>query len=263
MYRFKLMVLLLIVGLLIFMYPAVSDYWNAFTQTRAISKYEKTVSDLGDKDYEAEFAKARKYNRRLMRLSDPLVDYSEIGKADDIFNVNGDGVIGYITIEKIGLRLPVYYGTSDEVLNVAVGLMEGTGFPVGRKGTHSVLSGHRGLSSAELFTHVNRLRKGDTFSVTVLNQVFTYRVDRILTVKPTDVSALSVDVNKDYCSLVTCTPYGINTHRLIIRGERTEKPDVRVQTEDNTNKINGVIVFAALITALLITLVIILIRKVG
>ena len=226
-----LLVGVFLLGLGILLYPSVSDYWNSMHQTRAIGAYEDTLSGMTQKDYSEYFAQADAYNAALASLPTPLTGYEvldtleEVPKYRDVLDVNGMGIMGYIDIDEIGVELPIYHGTDPSVLNVAVGHLEGTSLPVGGVGTHCVLSAHRGLPSARLFTDLDRLKVGDTFTLTVLNRLLTYQVDQVLIVEPDQVEALAIDPNEDYCTLVTCTPYGINTHRLLVRGRRVENAE--------------------------------------
>jgi len=217
-----LLLLLFFVGLSLMLYPALSSYWNTRTQSKAIVDYEKMLAAMPKADYTQAFGEADRYNRQLNSLKAPLVEHGTLEDYMDILNVSGTGIMGYITIEKIGLELPVYHTTSDSVLSVGVGHLEGTSLPVGGEGTHAVLSAHRGLPTATLFTHLDHLEPGDTFSITILDRTLTYQVDQIKTVNPDDVSDIRVFPDQDYCTLLTCTPYGINTHRLLVRGTRIE-----------------------------------------
>ena len=214
-------------GLSLLLYPSVSSYWNSITQSRAIVDYDTIVKSLSPKDNTAYFERAEEYNSELKALSFPLTEYQQISGYDDCLNAVGDGVIGYIDIDKIQVKLPIYHGTSDAVLQVAAGHLEGTSLPVGGESTHAVISAHRGLPSAKLFTHLDRLEVGDTFTITVLDRELTYEVDKISIVLPTEVDELKVVDGKDYVTLMTCTPYGINTHRLLVRGHRIESEDMR------------------------------------
>lgn len=217
------LVAIFFVGLCVLLYPTISDFWNEKRQSQAIMNYDDMIIDFTPEDFEEHFAKAEEYNRKLNRISFPFVGYSEL---DDEYystlNVNGSGMMGYITIEKIKVQLPIYHGTSDKVLNSAVGHMEGSSLPVGGVNTHSVLSAHRGLPSAKLFTNLDKVEVGDIFTITILNQTITYQVDQVLVVLPNQIDDLYVEKGQDYCTLVTCTPYGINTHRMLVRGTRIE-----------------------------------------
>ena len=224
-----------LVGISLLLYPAFSNYWNSKTQSRAIVDYEAVLEHLKPEDYSAMFQAAYDYNRALYETDYPLMDYEEIPGYYDTLTLPGSSIIGYVKIDKIGVELPIYHGTSDEVLNVGVGHLEGTSLPVGGENTHSVMSAHRGLPSAKLFTDLDRLEPGDTFQITVLDQVLTYQVDQVKVITPTEVEDLLIAEGKDYCTLFTCTPYGINTHRLLVRGIRietiTEKPIIYVANE--------------------------------
>lgn len=218
-----ILIVILLVGLSVMLYPTVSDYWNSFHQTRAIANYDAVVAELDETDYEALFAEAERYNEWLRGLGAPFSECGSLsGTYNKVLNVAENGIIGYISISKIGVELPIYHGTSDSVLNVAAGHLEGSSLPIGGESRHSVISAHRGLPSAKLFTDLDRLEIGDTFTITVLNQILTYEIDQILIVEPTQMEALNVTQGKDYCTLLTCTPYGINSHRLLVRGKRID-----------------------------------------
>jgi len=224
-----------LVGISLLLYPAFSNYWNSKTQSRAIVDYEAVLEHLEPEDYSAIFEAAYDYNQALYETDNPLMDYEEIPGYYDTLKLPGSSMIGYVKIDKIGVELPIYHGTSDEVLNVGVGHLEGTSLPVGGENTHSVMSAHRGLPSAKLFTDLDRLEPGDTFQITVLDQILTYQVDQVKVITPTEVEDLLIAEGKDYCTLFTCTPYGINTHRLLVRGIRietiVEKPIIYVANE--------------------------------
>lgn len=236
-----LLVLIFIIGLCILLYPAVSDYWNAQVQSRAIVDYEAALQNLTQEDYTAYFEEADKYNAAIKEIPYPMMYYDELDVREDltlyedILNVNGNGIFGYINIDKIGVHLPIYHGTSDPVLNVAVGHIEGTSVPAGGESTHTVLSAHRGLPSAKLFTDLDEMEIGDVFTITVLDRVLTYEVHEIQIVLPNEVDSLYVQDGEDLCTLVTCTPYGINTHRLLVHAHRIEtvepKPEIYVPAD--------------------------------
>ena len=194
-----------LVGISLLLYPAFSNYWNSKTQSRAIVDYEAVLEHLKPEDYSAMFQAAYDYNRALYETDYPLMDYEEIPGYYDTLTLPGSSIIGYVKIDKIGVELPIYHGTSDEVLNVGVGHLEGTSLPVGGENTHSVMSAHRGLPSAKLFTDLDRLEPGDTFQITVLDQVLTYQVDQVKVITPTEVEDLLIAEGKDYCTLFTCT----------------------------------------------------------
>ena len=221
-----LLVAVFLLGVCILLYPTASDYWNSLHQTRAIGAYEDALAGMTRRDYDAAFQQAEDYNRALAALDAPMSEYQSLSDAgmdyEEILNINGVGIMGYIDIDAIGVELPIYHGTSPDVLNVAVGHLEGSSLPIGGEGSHCVLSAHRGLPSARLFTDLDQLQEGDTFTITVLDRLLTYEIDQILIVEPEQVDALAITPGEDYCTLVTCTPYGINTHRLLVRGHRID-----------------------------------------
>ena len=224
-----------LVGVSVLLYPAFSDYWNSKTQSRVIVDYEAVLDYLEPEDYTEIFQTAYDYNEALFQTKYPLVDYRDVPGYYDALKLEGTSIIGYVKIDKIGVELPIYHGTSDDVLNKGVGHLEGSSLPVGGESTHSVMSAHRGLPSAKLFTDLDRLEPGDTFQIIILDQVLTYQVDQIKVVIPTEVQELMIQEGKDYCTLFTCTPYGINTHRLFVRGVRIEtileKPAIYVTND--------------------------------
>ncbi len=224
-----------LVGICMLLYPVVSDYWNSKTQSRAIVDYESVLEDMQQEDYTEIFNRANAYNKALYETNLPMVNYSQVYGYDDALNVTQNGMIGYLKIDRINLELPIYHGTSEDVLNKGVGHLEGSSLPIGGESTHSVMSAHRGLPSSMLFTHLDRVEIGDTFQIVVLDQVLTYQVDFIEVIEPNDISNLQIIEGKDYCTLFTCTPYGINTHRLLVRGVRIEtikeKPVIYVSNE--------------------------------
>ena len=224
-----------LVGVSVLFYPAFSDYWNSKTQSRAIVNYEAVLEYLEPEDYSAIFQAAYDYNDALREVDFPLLNYEQVPGYYDALKLDGTDIIGYVKIDKIGVELPVYHGTSDQVLNRGVGHLEGTSLPVGGESTHSVMSAHRGLPSAKLFTDLDRLEIGDTFQIIVLDQLLTYQVDQVKVITPKEINDLQIVEGKDYCTLFTCTPYGINTHRLLARGIRietiTEKPVIYVANE--------------------------------
>ena len=221
-----LLFLMLIAGLSLLLYPSVSDYWNSFHQTRAIATYAENVAALDNASYDAIWDAARQYNRNLCSRSNSfLLSEEQKAEYESLLDISGQGVMGYIEIPEIDVSLPIYHGTSDGVLQIAAGHLEGTSLPVGGASTHAVISAHRGLPSAKLFTNLDQLEVGDTFTITVLDRVLTYEVDKISIVLPTETDELKIAEGKDYVTLMTCTPYGINTHRLLVRGRRVETPD--------------------------------------
>ena len=231
----KILIAGFLIGISVLLYPAFSDYWNSKTQSRAITNYEAVLQYLEPEDYSAIFQAAYDYNAALYETDYPFIDYKNVPGYHEALKVEGTDVMGYLKIDKIGVELPIYHGTSDIVLSMGVGHLQGTSLPVGGTSTHSVLSAHRGLPSAKLFTDLDRLEPGDTFQITIFDQVLTYQVDQIKIVTPTEVVDLQVEEGKDYCTLFTCTPYGINTHRMLVRGIRietiAEKPVIYIANE--------------------------------
>ena len=224
-----ILILMFLVWLSLLLYPTISDYWNSFHQSRAIAKYTEQVAELNNDLYKQLWEDAAAYNERLLtKLNRYKMTSEEKAEYESLLNVSGNGIIGYIEIEKIDCSLPVYHGTAESALQIAAGHIEGTSLPVGGASTHCVISGHRGLPRAKLFTNLDRLVEGDTFGLHILDEILTYEVDQISVVEPDEVEKLEIEEGKDYCTLVTCTPYGINTHRLLVRGHRVanrEKPE--------------------------------------
>ena len=215
------------IGLSVLLYPSISSYWNSKTQSEAIVDYESMLSQYKPEDYTAIFAEAEDYNKKLSELDEPLVEHNRLPEYNSILNIGGTGMMGYITVPKISQELPVYHGTSDGVLSVAVGHLQGTSLPIGGENTHCVVSAHRGLPTAVLFTHLDRMEVGDTFYFTILDRTITYEVDQIRIVEPDDTSLIQIKDGKDYCTLLTCTPYGINTQRLLVRGHQVDASQTR------------------------------------
>ena len=208
---------------LLLLYPTVSDYWNSFHQSRAIASYAEQVADLDDTTYDQIWADARAYNETLDNSTSRFVMTEEQKKIyEALLNIADNGVMGYIEIPKIKCNLPIYHGTDEAVLQIAIGHVQGSSLPAGGESTHCVLSGHRGLPSAKLFSDLDQLAEGDVFLLRVLDETLTYEVDQIRTVLPNELDDLAIEEGKDYCTLVTCTPYGINSHRLLVRGHRVE-----------------------------------------
>jgi len=222
-----LLTLLLLAGAGLLLYPSVSDHWNALHQSRAIADYVRSVADADGARTARLLAEAEAYNAALAADAPRLpLPPEDLAVYDATLDLDGSGIMGYLEIDSIGCALPIYHGTDDGVLQVAVGHLAGTSLPVGGAGTHCVLSGHRGLPSAKLFTDLDRLTEGDTFVLRTLDRVLTYQVDQSLIVSPADVSALAIREGEDLCTLVTCTPYGVNSHRLLVRGRRIENAAV-------------------------------------
>lgn len=259
------LVLLLLAGVSLLLYPSLSDYWNSMHQTRAIASYAETVSQLDTAQYDEMWKAAQDYNRSLAQRETAfaLTDEQKVAY-ESLLDVSGLGVMGYIEIPEIDCSLPIYHGTEESVLQVAVGHLEWSNLPVGGEGTHCVLSGHRGLPSAKLFTNLDKLAVGDTFLLRVLDEVLAYEVDQILIVEPEQVDALGIVPGEDYCTLVTCTPYGINTHRLLVRGHRVENtPEAaRMHVTADATQFDPLLVAPVLaIPVLLLLLMILLVPK--
>lgn len=255
-----ILILIFLVGLSVMLYPTVSDYVNQKNQSRAVASYSEEVENLSDVDYQAYFDAADDYNRRLAETPDAFYRPEEVSGYTDTLDVSGTGIMGYITISKIGVELPVYHGTSDGVLQVAAGHLEGSSLPVGGAGTHAVISAHRGLPSAKLFTNLDELEVGDTFTITVLDRVLTYEVDQISIVLPTETDLLQPVEGKDYVTLMTCTPYGINTHRLLVRGKRIENAENQkhIRVTADALRIEPIIVAPALAVPMLLVMLVVM-----
>ena len=254
-----LLFFLLILGIAILLYPTVSDYYNSFHQSRAIASYVQQMEEMDESIYDAEWEEAARYNAQLMDLEMRFVmDDEQREWYERVLDITGTGIMGYIEIPKIDCSLPLYHGTSESVLQIAVGHIEGTSVPGGGPATHMVFSGHRGLPSAKLFTDLDKLEIGDMFVIRSLNQVFTYEIDQVLIVLPYELDALAIDPEQDYCTLVTCTPYGVNTHRLLVRGHRTENVEMErlVKVVNDAQQIDQVIV-AGVVAAPMLTILLI------
>lgn len=231
---FSIVILIMfIVGLSVLLYPAISEYINSKHASRVISEYNEKLSDSSESELNELFAEAENYNKRIRDNPSAFFEPSLIDGYEDVLDITGTGIMGYIDIDKINVELPIYHGIRKEVLQIGAGHLTGTSLPVGGESTHCVLSGHRGLPSARFFTDLDELEIGDTFTINVLDRRFTYEVDQIKTVLPEEYDDLRIVDGKDYCTLLTCTPYGINTHRLLVRG---------VRIENDENKILGVFV---------------------
>ena len=218
-----LLLVALLAGLSLLLYPFLADYWNSMHQSRAIATYRNAVTELDNNDYEGMLEEAQAYNDALPGNPDRfLPSEEEHQQYENLLSISEDGIIGYVEIPSIHVSLPFYHGTDEDILQVAAGHIEGSSLPVGGEGTHCVISGHRGLPSARLFTDIDQLTEGDIFTLLVLDETLTYEVDQIRIVEPEDISLLGIEEGKDLCTLVTCTPYGVNSHRLLVRGHRVE-----------------------------------------
>ena len=250
-------VITLVSGICLIAYPSFSNWWNSRYQSRAIANYDHAVANMNDSDKERILAEAEKYNDRLSELAAPYDEYDSVSGYDDILDITGTGIMGYITIPKISVYLPIYHGTSPEVLNIAVGHLQGSSLPTGGKGRHTVISAHRGLPSAKLFTDIDNLIEDDVFTLTILDEVLTYEVDQINIVLPTDRSELTAADDMDLVTLMTCTPYGVNTHRLLVRAHRIDTVyphNVRVPAD--AVQVDDLTVYSAIVAAVLILLLI-------
>ncbi len=256
-----ILIIVFLVGLSLLLYPTISDYWNSLHQSRAIAEYAEEVANLDDELYAKLLSDAQDYNEALLEKIDRYsMSDAERAEYSSLLDVSGNGVIGYIEIPLIGCSLPIYHGTGEAVLQIGVGHIEGSSLPVGGVGSHCVLSGHRGLPSARLFTDLDKLDTGDTFILRVLDETLTYEVDQILIVLPHEMEALEIDPKEDYCTLVTCTPYGINSHRLLVRGHRVENQEEAktVRVTADALQIEPVIVAPLVAVPMLLTLLIIM-----
>ena len=221
-----LLIVVLLAGLSLLLYPVVSDYWNSLHQSQAIAAYVEAVTELDDGAYEERWKEAQAYNAALPGSQNRFQPGEEEQRAyEQLLNITGNGVLGYVEIPRIDVLLPIYHGTDEEVLQVAVGHIEGSSLPVGGERTHCVISGHRGLPSSRLFTDLDQLTEGDIFILRVLDETLTYEVDQIHIVEPDDISLLGIEEGQELCTLITCTPYGVNSHRLLVRGHRVENQE--------------------------------------
>jgi len=248
---------IMMAGIGLLTYPSLADYWNSFHQSRAVMTYAEHVADMQTDEYERFLNSAREYNSALAEtgIKWGLTDEEKTAYNEEL-NIDGSGIMGYIKIQKIQITLPLYHGTDEGILQTSIGHLEGSSLPVGGEGTHCLLSGHRGLPSARLFTDLDQLREGDTFTMTVLNETLTYEVDHIWIVEPEDLSHLQIEEGKDLCTLITCTPYGINTHRLLVRGHRIENADGGAMVTADAIQIRPIFIAPFLAIPILIILLI-------
>ena len=259
-----LLVLSASIGLGLLLYPSFSDWWNSFHQSRAVASYMEAVADLDASKYSEVLMAAEDYNAKLAKTGALwIMDEEQEKDYSAQLNVNDTGIMGYINIPKIRVQLPVYHGIDEAVLQIAVGHLQGTSLPVGGRSTHCAVSGHRGLPSARLFTDLDKIVEGDTFTMTVLNRTVTYQVDQIRVVEPSDLSGLQIVNGKDYCTLITCTPYGINTHRLLIRGHRVDNAQGDALVTADAMQIESVYIAPFLAVPLLIFLFLLMMTRTG
>lgn len=218
-----LLIVILIIGLSLLLYPTFSDWWNSFHQSKAIASYTEQVAGMDEEKYDEVWSAAREYNSRLLKNPNSFIlSHQQWEKYEQLLDVSGSGIMGYVEIPIIDVMLPVYHGTDEAVLQIAVGHLEWSSLPVGGESSHCVVSGHRGLPSAQLFTDLDKMVEGDIFILHVLDEILTYEVDQIRIVEPSETDDLLIVEGEDLCTLVTCTPYGVNSHRMLVRGHRTE-----------------------------------------
>lgn len=253
------LILALVAGLSLLLYPTVSDYWNSLHTSQAVASYDQAVKSMDEGKYDELLQRAGQYNRDLF-LRGSLFALTDEEREDynSQLDIDGSGVMGYIEIPTIKVSLPIYHGTSDDVLQVAVGHLEWSSLPIGGESTHCVLSGHRGLPSAKLFTNLDQLAEGDLFVIRTLDEVLTYEVDRILIVLPSELQALAAEEGKDLCTLVTCTPYGVNSHRMLVRGHRVDNQSEAVRLTADAIRIDPLLVAPIAAIPLLLALLLLL-----
>lgn len=253
------LILALVAGLSLLLYPTVSDYWNSLHASQAVASYDQAVKSMDEGKYDELLQRAGQYNRDLF-LRGTLFALTDEEREDynSQLDIDGSGVMGYIEIPTIKVSLPIYHGTSDDVLQVAVGHLEWSSLPVGGESTHCVLSGHRGLPSAKLFTNLDQLAEGDLFVIRTLDEVLTYEVDRILIVLPSELQALAAEEGKDLCTLVTCTPYGVNSHRMLVRGHRVDNQSEAVRLTADAIRVDPLLVAPIAAIPLLLALLLLL-----
>lgn len=261
-----LIILILLAGLIFLLYPTVANYWNTTQQSNMVTKYVENVSQLKQEEYDMILSEARSYNDRLAKTGFRKYVFSEneLEYYEGQLNVNGDGMMGYVDIPSINVHLPIYHGSNEAVLQFAAGHIEWSSLPVGGKGSHTVISGHRGVPSAKLLSNIDQLEKGDYFMLHVLNETYTYQVDDIRTVLPKNVEQIQIVPDMDYATLVTCTPYGVNTHRLLVRGVRVPNltdEDYAKEKEKNNHHLFIVFVFAIIFIAIALCVIFIIRRN--
>ncbi len=261
-----ILVIILLLGVGIFLYPSVSDWWNSMHATRAISGYVTAVEDMSAQEREDMLKAARIYNDMLANGVDFDLTEEEYAEYESLLDIGGTGIMGYVQISAIGVNLPIYHSVDESVLQIAVGHIPGSSLPVGGERTHCVLSGHRGLPSAKLFSDLDQMVEGDTFTINVMDQTITYMVDQIRIVLPEETDELAIRDGKDYCTLVTCTPYGVNTHRMLVRGKRIDNIIGEVVVVSEAVRIPNYIVAPAICIPLLFIILLIMLiyyRRLG
>ena len=256
-----ILIFVFLIGLSLLLYPTFADWWNSMHQSQAVASYVEQVASIDEDQYEDLWNAAWAYNRTLPeRANGYILEDAQKAEYEQLLDVGGTGIMGYIEIPVIGVTLPIYHGTDEAVLQVAIGHLEWTSLPVGGEGSHCVVSGHRGLPSARLFTDLDQLTEGDIFMFRVLDEILTYEVDQIHIVEPYEVDNLQIEAGKDLCTLITCTPYGINSHRLLVRGHRVENPEEAkvIRVTADAMQIEPVIVAPIVAIPMLLVLFIIL-----
>ena len=270
--------LMFVVGFLIFAYPTISDQWNTYRQSRLISNYESAMGEMSPEDFSAEWAKAEAYNKTITYndFTQDVFSGEEVSMEGteywSVLNIGNDGIMGYLMIQKINQTIPIYHGTSDKVLQKAIGHLSGTSLPIGGEGTHCVVAAHRGLPSAKLFTDVDQLKEGDKFYAHILDKTFAYEVDQIFPMVDKDdldtlTGAMQIEEGKDYMTLLTCTPYGVNSHRLLIRGHQVEyfgenEKEGATPIESTLQSVQNYYMLYGILTAAVLIVLYLIIRKV-
>lgn len=254
-------VILFIAGLMFIFYPTFSDFWNNYHQSKAIANYVDDVENLDDQEYSLAFKEAEEYNKQLTTQNITELTDEQLEVYNSMLNISNNGIMGYVEIPKIDVKLPIYHGTSDDVLQVAIGHVESSSLPIGGESTHTVLMGHRGLPSAKLFTSIDKLEIGDIFYIYSLNNQLAYQVDDISVVEPQDLEKLNIVENEDYATLVTCTPYGINSHRLLVRGKRIEIPKEPEEPVEEKTSFNWLWILILIILFIFFLILIIILMK--
>lgn len=255
--------MIFLLGLSLLLYPSFSDYWNSFHQSRAIASYAEAVAEIDNDDYKIIWDKAVEYNKQIGSEGQSWVLTDEQKEEyNSVLNISGNGIMGYIEIPSIKVSLPIYHGVDEAVLQIAVGHIEGSSLPVGGENSHCVISGHRGLPSAKLFTNLDQLKEGDIFMMRVLDETLTYEVDQIRIVEPENLADVVIVEGEDLCTLVTCTPYGVNSHRLLVRGHRIENIDASsIRVTADALQIDPVIVAPVVAAPILLLLLIALLVR--
>ena len=255
--------MIFLLGLSLLLYPSFSDYWNSFHQSRAIASYAEAVAEIDNDDYKIIWDKAVEYNKKIGSEDQSWVLTDEQKEEyNSVLNISGNGIMGYIEIPSIKVSLPIYHGVDEAVLQIAVGHIEGSSLPVGGENSHCVISGHRGLPSAKLFTNLDQLKEGDIFMMRVLDETLTYEVDQIRIVEPENLADVVIVEGEDLCTLVTCTPYGVNSHRLLVRGHRIENIDASsIRVTADALQIDPVIVAPVVAAPILLLLLIVLLVR--